>query len=288
MKIWVCIPVFNRIEYTLKCLASIYRQSTSDYKVVICDHGSTDGTAIHIEKHFPEVIVLKEGSELWWTGAINKCIEYALQKAEADDCIFTLNNDTELPIDYLEHLMFYTKKYSKAIITSVIKDIKTNNVVSVGYRQSWWLAKSKSVSFEKDHIPDDLNLVAVTHASGRGTLFPVAAFLELGHFDETHLPHYGADYDFSHRARRSGFPIYVCRECIVLSHIKETGLTKIRKNFSLSSFVDYLTGMRSPANIKVRWWYGWNNCPKILLPLYLVIDYTRIIGSYFKYFAEKK
>lgn len=288
MKLWICIPVHNRLPFTLCCLKSLRHQTWSNFKIILCDDGSTDGTSDVIAGQYPEVVLLRGDGDLWWTGAINKCIEYVLQNAETQDYILTLNNDTELPNDYLEHLVTYSKKYSKAIITSAIKDIKNNTVVSLGYRQSWWLAKAKPVSFEKDHIQGDVNVVEVTHASGRGTSFPVAAFLELGLFDEAHLPHYGADYDFSHKARRNGFPIYVCRECIVLSHIKETGLTKIRKDFSLRSFVTYLTGMRSPANVKVRWWYGWNNCPKILLPLYLVIDYTRVIGSYFRYFVGNK
>jgi GT2 family glycosyltransferase len=124
--------------------------------------------------------------------------------------------------------------------------------------------------------------VAVTHACGQGTLFPVKAFRELGLYDEHHLPHYGADYDFSFRAARAHYAIYLCKSCKVFSYVEETGLVKVLEKFSLKSFINYFSSIRSPGNLKIRFWYAWNNCPKIYLPTYLLFDFIRVSGSYFK------
>jgi len=43
--IYICIPVHNRIEYTLKCIESIEKQNYKDYKIIICDDNSTDRTS---------------------------------------------------------------------------------------------------------------------------------------------------------------------------------------------------------------------------------------------------
>jgi GT2 family glycosyltransferase len=284
MRVWICIPVFNRIEFTLKCLASIKDQTFKEFCVVLCDHGSSDGTAVRVSNEYPEVILINADSSLWWTGAMNRCVEYVLEHSSKGDYILTLNNDTELPENYLDSLTNNAIKYPNSILTSVILDVRTSKIVTVGYRQNWLIAQSKAVTFEQDHLPGDENIAEVTHASGRGTLFPIEVFQNLGLFDEKHLPHYGADYDFSHKARNSGFPVYVCRDCGVLSHVDATGMTKVRNQFSLKSLFNYLFSIRSPANIRVRWWYGWNNCPKLLFPSFIFLDMLRIIGSYFKFF----
>ena len=287
MKIWICIPVFNRKELTLKCLSSLQKQQFVNTVIVICDHGSTDGTAAAIRQQHPEVVVIQADSSLWWTGAINLSIAYALAHAAADDTVLTLNNDNELPEDYLLNLAENHRQYPKAIISSVIHDINTGGLVDCGYRQNWLLAKARPVDFATDHLLSDPNVVEVTHASGRGALFPVAVFKRLGLFDERRLPHYTADYDFTFKAARAGFKIYCCLDCKVFSHVEETGMVKVLDQFSPQSFIDYFTSIRSPANLKARWWYGWNNCPKLILPLYLAIDVVRISGSYFRHFILK-
>ncbi len=284
MKIWICIPVFNRIEFTLKCLTTLKAQTFQNFTVVICDHGSTDGTTEHIKQNFPDVVVLNADSSLWWTGAMNRCINYVFQHAAEYDTLLTLNNDTELSPDYLAEFVVYNSKYPHAVLTSVVHDIATGKLVAVGHRHNWLTAQGTAVTFEQDHLPSDYDVVAVTHASGRGTLFPMQVFRQLGLYDEQHLPHYGADYDFTQKARRAGFPVYVCKNCKVFSYIDATGMTTVRNELSLKSFINYLTSIRSNSSLKTRWWYAWNNCPKLLLPSHLLLDVIRVIGNYFKHF----
>ncbi len=288
MKIWICIPVFNRKELTLKCLASLQRQQFNNFITVVCDHGSTDGTSAAINQQFPEVIIIQADNSLWWTGAINRSVAYVLEHADDNDTLLTMNNDNEVPEVYLLNLAANYQKYSHAIITSVVHDIKTGQLISRGYRQNWLLAKANPVDFARDHLPNDPNVVEVTHASGRGTLFPIEIFKQLGLFDELHLPHYAADYDFTFKAARANYKIYSCSDCKVYSYVEETGMVTVLNRFSLKSFIDYFTSIRSPANLKARWWLGWNNCPKYFLLVYFIFDYFRISGSYFKHFMLNK
>lgn len=288
MKIWICIPVFNRKELTLNCLASLANQTYRNFTAVICDHGSTDGTSEAIQRQFPDAVVIKADNSLWWTGAINKCIEYALAHADREDTLLTMNNDNELKADYLEHLVINHNKYPNGIITSVIHDIKNGELISPGYRQNWLLATAYPVSFPNDHVQDDEETVQVTHASGRGALFPLEVFKKIGLFDEKGLPHYGADYDLAFKAARANYPIYSCLNCKVFSHIEETGMVKVLDKISVGSLLDYFTSIRSPANLKTRWRLGINNCPPPLLPWYLILDFIRVFGGYFKFFVSKK
>jgi GT2 family glycosyltransferase len=163
------------------------------------------------------------------------------------------------------------------------QDIKTKRVVSAGHRQSWLTTKSKPIDPSKDYLPSDNTVATVTHAAGRGTLIPIRVFREIGFYDEKHLPHYGADYDFTHRARRAGHDILVCLNSRLYSHVDQTGLTAIRKNFSFKNLYSYLTDRKSPANLKSRMWFALNNCPKPLIVSYLLLDILFVMGSYFKF-----
>ena len=288
MKLWVCIPVHNRIQFTIKCLESLSRQNHRNFAIVICDDGSTDGTAEQIRKRFPEVLTLQGDGNLWWTGATNRCVEYVLQHSEdSSDCIVTLNNDLEVSENYLSSLANAASKYPRALITSVGYDITTKRLVSPGYRQSWLTTKARPIDPLTDHLPGDNNVACVTHAAGRGTLIPLEVFRKIGLFDEHRLPHYGADYDFSFRAGRAGYKVLVCFLAPVFSHVEETGITKIREKFSLKGLYRYLTNIKSPANLRVRWWLAVKNCPRILLPSFLLLDLMFSVGSYFKYHSMR-
>ena len=180
MTIWICIPVFNRKDLTLKCLASLQKQTYTNVNIVICDHGSTDGTTTAIHQQYPHVTVINADSSLWWTGAINRCVKYVLKNAQEGDSILTLNDDTELLDDYLFNIAKTFDKYPHSIITSPILNIETKAIVDIGYRFNWLLATSTPVNFEDHHIPNDNNIIEITHASGRGTLFPIDLFKKIG------------------------------------------------------------------------------------------------------------
>lgn len=283
MKLWICMPVHNRRSLTLACLHSLSCQEYGGFTVVVCDDGSTDGTADAIRQRFPGTVVLPGNGNLWWTGATNRCVEYVLKHAADGDAVVTLNNDLEVPTDYLQRLVNAARRYPHALISSASYDIRTRRLVSPGHRQSWLTSKSTPIDPSSDHLPDDPDVAEITHAAGRGTLIPIDAFKRIGLFDERHLPHYGADYDFAHRARRNGYRVLVCFSARVYSHVEETGMARVRQRPSPAGFYRYLTDKRSPANLRTRWWFAFNNCPKPLLPSYLLLDMFFVIGSYFKY-----
>ncbi len=288
MKLWICIPVHNRVELTLKCLESLHAQDYADYEIVICDDGSTDGTSERIREHFPSVNLLQGDGNLWWTGAINRCVEYVLvHTTDNTDCIVALNDDLEAPSNYLSTLADAASRYPGSIIASAEYDINTRRISSVGNRLSWLTARGKPIDPLKDCDPNDKTIASISEASGRGTLIPLSIFQKIGLYDERHLPHYGSDYDFSYRASRAGCRVMVCLAAHVFSHTEKTGLTDIRQDFSFCSFYRYLTNIKSPANLKARWWIAVNNCPKFLLPTFLILDVFFVTGSYFKFHLSR-
>ena len=54
--ITVCIPTHNHKEYLMRALQSVYRQTFTDYEIVIVDDGSTDGTEQMLKENGYKVV----------------------------------------------------------------------------------------------------------------------------------------------------------------------------------------------------------------------------------------
>ena len=50
--IYIIIPVFNRWNFTVECLNSLINQTYKKFKIIVVDHGSTDGTSFNIKNEF--------------------------------------------------------------------------------------------------------------------------------------------------------------------------------------------------------------------------------------------
>ena len=73
-KIAILIPVFNKLDLTIKCIESLLPLIDSkDFKnlrayIVIVDDGSADGTGSWIKTNYPDIILLSGCGNLWWSG----------------------------------------------------------------------------------------------------------------------------------------------------------------------------------------------------------------------------
>ena len=97
---------YNGWQDTIACLKSLRRQSYRDFRVVVADNGSSDGSVAHISEWAEQ-----EGLDTNWLQILpfdqnygfakgnNKAIK-AIQDLPADYCL-CLNNDTEMEPDGL-------------------------------------------------------------------------------------------------------------------------------------------------------------------------------------------
>ena len=279
--IYIVIPVFNRWHFTESCLTSLRKQSFHEFKIIVVDHGSTDGTGEYITNHFPNVILLRGDSSMWWTAATNLGVAYALKNKA--NFILTLNNDLEVNPNYLSELMDAYKTNKKSIIGSMAVDIEhKNSIVYAGIKWNSWIAKYDPVKtngmpyslFIKKHKIIETDLL-----SGRGTLIPKAVFQSIGLFNAEDFPHYMADEDFSLRARKIGYKCFVCTSAVVYSHYKATGLesNQMKNSNALNFLKENLLSIKSPNKISVRW--AWAKYNGSIPPLYFLVDFGRVFAS---------
>lgn len=277
-KIYIIIPVFNRLHFTIACIESLCQQDYEHYVIVLVDHGSTDGTSAYIQKHFPEVVLLQGDESMWWTAATNLGLRYALDQGA--DYILTLNNDLIVKKDYLTELMDMMDGRQNLVIGSASVDIANpEKVAYAGTRWNPWLAKySHAANLELPYstLVAKEELIDTDLLPGRGTLVPAAAFRAAGLYDEKNFPHYAADEDFSLRARKQGYQLAVYPKAVVLSHVAATGIGK--EKLSWSYLKRSFSSIKSPKNLKIRWRWALRHA-RTPAPFYFMMDVARLLKS---------
>jgi GT2 family glycosyltransferase len=275
--LYIIIPVFNRKEHTRKCLESLYCQIFREFKIIIVDDGSTDGTKEMLKNNFPEVSVIFGDGNLWWTASVNRGIELALRNNA--EYIMTLNNDTIAPFDFLEKMMMAVKQQPDTLIGAFAIENLTNKPVYGGGKINWITA---SITLLLDELPEKerYGLHEVDHFPGRGLMIPKSVFEKIGLFNERRLPHYFADYDFTYQAFKNGFRIYCNYDARLITFPDESGDRQNRHRKSLQKYYNHLFGIKGGGNLKNFTHFAWRNCPKKYLPTFLVIGYLKRIFGY--------
>ena len=93
--ITICIPVFNKINFTLSCLKDLFRQSEKEVEVIVVDNASTDNTQAEMQKiESSNFRYIRNDTNLGFGKACN--IAYA---NASSDIVCFLNNDIRVKND---------------------------------------------------------------------------------------------------------------------------------------------------------------------------------------------
>lgn len=255
-KIYIVIPVYNRLAFTKKCLRSIFNQTYTNFKVILIDDGSTDKTAEFIQKNYPNVKIIRGDGNWWWTKSMYKGVKFALKSARSSDFILEMNNDLYFGKNYFQNLINTAKKNKRSLIGSIcITSDKIKKVVEAGIRIDWptglvyGVAQtvSNKLSYYKNmDVVDDLDALP-----GKGTLIPVEVFKSGVNFKYKLLPHYIADYEFAANAKKHGFKLLVATKAVAMHYWEATGISgkPSEKIKSYKRVYDLLFGRKSMNNI---------------------------------------
>lgn len=281
MMLYIVTPVYNRKKFTENYLDALSKQSVKDFKVIIIDDGSTDGTSEMIEQEFPEVILLKKEGDLWWAEATNVGVRYALEHDA--DYIMTLNDDTLPTEDFVEKMLFWAEKKPKALLGAFAINAINGKAVYGGEIRSWAPGKKSRILLNELPLNDQHGLHKVNIFPGRGLLIPVEVFRQIGLYDSKNLPQTYADHDFTCRAIGAGYDIYCNYDAILkILHDESTGI-RLKKQKNLSNYYNFLFDIRSGGNITSSTIFALKNVPKLYIVPYLVRGWlSRIIGYWIK------
>jgi GT2 family glycosyltransferase len=245
---YIVITDFNGFEQTQKCLSALQASEFQNFTTIVIDHGTNDETQKGIKKEFPNVVRLKASPKLWWAGATNTGIKYALKhKATA---VMLLNNDCYVNKATLDSLSILAYRQADAIIAPVQRDGTDQTILSINPRSNFLLGLPTiggSKKITKKMLATELLSVKLI-SGGRGAIIPTTVFQAIGLFDEQNFPHYCADHDFYIRARKAGINLFTAINTSVDIDNSRTSTASQIDQLSFSQFKDTIINIRSHKN----------------------------------------
>lgn len=207
----VIVPVHNRREITISFIQQFtplaLQLDEYNFELIIVDDGSTDGTSEEINKQFPDVIVLHGNGNLWWTGAINMGVEYAISNNY--DYTLLLNDDLELDSQFLSIMLKVAMKNSNSLVSAlkVVRGEPNDRIVTsvfevTGKYQE--LIDHNAGKFVKNL--DDQQIIEGDALTGAALLVSISTYRDIGILDFKRFPHNWGDFEFTLRASKAGYP----------------------------------------------------------------------------------
>lgn len=201
-RVFAVLAVFNRSETTLACIEQLKQQTYPNVEIVVSDGGSTDGTAQLVRKLHPEVTVIADVGEQWWTGSTWYGIEHALRAGGDDDLVLLLNDDTTFPPDLVEVLADEAVRHCAAVEALQVAERDHETVLCAGARFDW--DRYRSIPLDRN-VPSDGFDDRTDLLDGRATIVPLTIIRDVGNVRRRALPHYCADSELSFRISRAGY-----------------------------------------------------------------------------------
>ncbi|MGB4875918.1 MAG: glycoside hydrolase family 99-like domain-containing protein [Candidatus Competibacter sp.] len=213
----VIVPVFNQIDYTACCLASIHRQPpAARYELIVVDDGSSDATE-RLLGAIPGLRYLRNPENLGFLRTANR----GAAEARGRYLLF-LNNDTQVLPGWLDRLLevFATRSDAGVVGAKLIYPSGHLQEAGAALRQDGTV---DLIGLNDDPAKPQYNtLREVDHCSGAGLLIETALFRELGGFDDIYAPAYFEDCDLSLRVRQRGRKIYYQPAAEIIHHLSVT------------------------------------------------------------------
>jgi GT2 family glycosyltransferase len=275
MKIAAIIPTFNRrkeLSDLLWMLGSMDIPEECQLDIICVVDGSTDGTTEMLTRDFPHVHIVKGTGNWWYTRSINEGFKYA--ERLNPELVLTLNDDIILYADYLENIVAaYRKKSPDSVIGSIsFTHDRPHLITNSGVKK-----RNKLLDKTESYIPflASVEPSAVTGTfetpvlPGRGMLIPWTVATDLNFFDENFVQ-YQSDFDFTLRALKAGFPVYISWDAQVFSMIRKTNSGSSFLKTPWKTFLGNFFNRYSRSYIPNRSLYYWRHYYKLLWPLYMI------------------
>ncbi len=200
-RVAVVIINWNCWRDTEPCLKSLRGLDYPDYRVVVVDNASQDGSPDLIARNFPEVKLIRNTENLGTAGGNNTGMRWALENGY--DYIWLFNNDADCPPDTLSLLVEEMEKDAAlGLAAPVLYDHHDHShLQNCGSRYDfadYRLRHIESLELLKTVPSDELWLW------GTALLIKSALIREIGFYEEN-LFVYNDDMEFCWRAIRAGY-----------------------------------------------------------------------------------
>lgn len=214
--IYIILPVHNRFDITKSFILDLKIQEYKDFRLILVDDGSTDGTSEMVQSLLNDSIIIKGDGNLWWAGALDKAYNYIKSiNTDPKDVILIINDDTKINRDFLSKAVNSLANKNNLLLKAECYNFD-NELIDTGVYIDW-----RNFTFKNTRVNKEINCV-----STRGLFMYVSDFINLGGFYTKLLPHYTSDYEYTYRAYKKGFKLIVDPDLKIFFNDKTTGVSK--------------------------------------------------------------
>lgn len=197
-EVTVIIPNYNGKDLLKNCIKTLEEQTHQDFKLLIVDNGSTDGsTGLHSNILDMQMIALKENTG--FCGAVNIGI-----RETKTPYFILLNNDTEAEPHFVEALVTAIGQ-SEHIFSCAAQMLDFKNRKILDNAGDYYTALGWAVARGKGKPAASFNReCCVFSCCGGAAIYRTDVVCETGLLDEAHFA-YLEDVDLGYRARILGY-----------------------------------------------------------------------------------
>jgi GT2 family glycosyltransferase len=204
--VYIIVLSWNGKSDTLECLDSLCQVEYQNFRILVVDNASADGTCDAIKQRFPNVELIVNQANIRFAGGNNIGIRYAVERGA--DFVLLLNNDTIVDKHFLALLTDAagTDPRVGMVGPKIYYHSDKQRLWYAGGKINWWKGLVSHIGIrEIDHGQYD-EQKETDYITGCCVLVRRSVIESIGMLDEKYFI-YGEDADWSVRASRKGFKL---------------------------------------------------------------------------------
>lgn len=226
MKLSVIISCYAAEKMIERCISSLDNQTYPNIEVIVVDANSPDDTTKIIKEKFPHVILLERERI-----GVGEALNEGIKASTGEVIVIDFNTDEYAERDWAEELMKVHQKYEYKTVVSPTRLSFTGLVDGYGSKfgpTGGAIRIGYGSKYNPSRNSEECEFTGIN-------TFPTRLIDKMGYIDEDY-EFYGADTDFSLRARLVGYRIMTAPKAVTHHQLSASKSLNYRKFMSRMNF----------------------------------------------------
>lgn len=269
--VYIIVLNWNGKNLLHDCLSSLAKVKFDNYKVLLVDNASTDGSVDYVRNEYLDIELLVLEKNYGYAKGNNRGFDYA--KGRGAEYVIFLNNDTIVDENLIEPLIepFKDKNVGQTVPKIFYADEK-DKIWYAGGKINFWTGHIYHEGIRKYDNPNFTAPKQTDYATGCCFCMKVGDFKVMNGFNEL-FPMYAEDADISLRIRKLGKKVMFSPKSIIWHKVSSSVGGELSFQKIIRKYRGYLKLYCLHANI--RQWVTAALCSPFLL-LINIIKYFRL------------
>ena len=266
--VYIILVNWNGKEDTLCCLGSLSKVRYPNYKIILVDNASRDGSVNAVSHAFPNVTLIENKTNTGFAHANNQAIELSLQ--EKAEYVLLLNNDTHVDSEFLGYLVERAESDTKIGMVGgkIYYDDEPNKIWFAGGVIKIWKGLIAHRGIREEDKGQFDNACESGYITGCCLLVKRNCVAQIGNLDESYYI-YTEDADWCYRGRLAGFKLFYEPHAKIWHKISSSsggrkvpdGMTSFKVSNKIRSMFQFLN--------RYTVWYHWLTIPFFMAAYFL-------------------